>query len=290
MSDKIPPPAPLDSAPPLALALEQSHDVKSKVEELAENLADTNRDVEQKIAAGATTLSARHALTGGQDTEAKVQECADDLHDVTETLASGIADLQVTVDALTHTQAALVTSQAALVVAQEDAKAAEHRALHDSATGLPNRELFDDRTTHAISLAERHGWSLALMFIDLDKFKAVNDTHGHGAGDTAVETVAARLLECSREEDTVCRAGGDEFLFLLVDAGQDEQIRRVATRIAECVSQPFQHGDIELTITPSIGVAIYPRHGRDVNELVASADAAMYRAKSSTASVEICEG
>ena len=272
---------------PLVLALEQSHEVKAKVEDLADDLADTNRITEDKIAAGTLTLSARATLRDSRDREAKVQECADDLHDVTETLAHGITDLRETVEELARSQAALVASQAALANAQAEIEEARHRASHDHATGLPNRELFNDRATQAIALAARHGWALAVMFIDLDKFKALNDTHGHGAGDAALDVVAARLIECSRGEDAVCRAGGDEFLFLLVDAGDVEQVLRVATRIVTCVSEPFTHGAINLQITPSVGVALYPHHGRTVAELVANADTAMYVAKASTSNVEI---
>ncbi len=273
--------------PALELALEQSHEVKAKVEEIADTLADTNRGVEEKIAAGATTISARSALKDNQAHEAKVVECAADLSDVTETLAHGISDLRETVDQLTQAQAALVTTQAALAAAHAAVDDAEHRALHDDATGLPNRTLFDDRAAHAIALAERHGWSVAIMFIDLDDFKAINDTHGHGAGDAALNAVAERLTECSREQDSVCRAGGDEFLFLLVDAGDDAQITRVARRIVACVSAPFDHANTQLRIVPSIGVAVYPRDGVTVSELVANADSAMYRAKSGEGNVEM---
>jgi diguanylate cyclase (GGDEF)-like protein len=128
------------------------------------------------------------------------------------------------------------------------------------------------------------------MFIDLDKFKEINDSHGHSAGDAAIAAVGTRLLECAREEDTVCRAGGDEFLFLLVNPGGIEQVRRVASRIAACVAEPLVHGDLALTITPSIGVAMYPEHGVSVAELVDHADAAMYVAKAGATGVEIFAG
>ena len=287
MSDDTVRHATITETPPLALALEQSHEVKAKVEDLAEDLSETNRSVEEKIASGATTLSAHATLSESLSTEAKVQECAEDLQHVTETLAHGITDLRATADKLTRSQAALVVSQTALAAAQVEVEYARHRASHDRATGLPNRELFDDRATHAIALAERHDWTLAMMFIDLDKFKEINDTHGHGAGDTALDVVAARLLECSRGEDAVCRAGGDEFLFLMVDAGTEQQVMRVATRIVECVSAPFLHGATELRITPSVGIAMFPRHGQTVGELVTNADAAMYLAKAGAVNVEI---
>jgi diguanylate cyclase len=267
------------SAPPLAIALEQSHEVKAKVEDLAENLAETNRDVEQKIAEGETTLSAHTTLEESLGHEAQVLEVAADLSGVTETLAQGIADLRLTVADLERTEAALLTAQTALSAAHVATRDAEHRALHDAATGLPNRTLFDDRAAHAIAMAERHGWSVAVMFIDLDKFKAINDSYGHPVGDATLGVVATRLASHTRDEDSVCRAGGDEFLYLLVDAGDDAQIARVATRIADCISQPFPSGAHTLRITASIGVAIYPRDGATIAALVAQADADMYRAK-----------
>lgn len=282
--------APATTPPTLELALERSHEVKAKVEDLADTLADTNRAVEEQIAAGATSLPAKSLLQDGQGHEAKVLECAEDLTEVTETLARGVSDLRMTETALERSQAALVTTQAALTVAHAAVEDATHRALHDDATGLPNRSLFDDRATQAIAMAERHGRSVAVMFIDLDAFKVINDTHGHAVGDATLKTVAERLASCSRDADSICRAGGDEFLFLLVDAGDADEIRHVATRIVECVSEPFLCGMIELRILPSVGVAIYPRDGLHVAALVDKADAAMYLAKAGGTSVEIFAG
>jgi hypothetical protein len=177
--------------PPAALeqALEQSHDVKAKVEACAGDLALQNEAVQQEIANGATTLPADQALQDSQAVEATVQECADDLDEVTATLARGIADIKQVEVALTRSRVALAEAETALLTAQEDERHATMRALHDPATGLPNRVLFDDRVTQGISLAERHGWSLAVMFLDLDRFKSINDDHGHAAGDLVLREV-----------------------------------------------------------------------------------------------------
>ncbi|MBP9129534.1 MAG: GGDEF domain-containing protein [Steroidobacteraceae bacterium] len=260
-------------------ALEQSHDVKAKVEACAEDLALKNEAVEQEIVNGATTLPADQALQDSQVVEATVQECADDLDEVTATLARGIADIKQVEIALTRSRAALADAETALLTAQEDERHATLRALHDPATGLPNRVLFDDRVTHGISLAERHDWSLAVMFLDLDRFKSINDDHGHAAGDLVLREVANRLSQHARDEDTVCRSGGDEFLYLLVNPRSRADVERKAIAVLGDIAQPIQVGGRGLVIRASIGIALYPGDGTTGDQLVRNADTAMYRAK-----------
>ena len=151
--------------------------------------------------------------------------------------------------------------------------------MHDSLTGLPNRELFDNRLAHAIALADRHDWTLAVMFLDLDQFKKINDAYGHTAGDAALRTIAQRLEHYVRDEDTVCRNGGDEFLYLLMNPRGEENIVQIANSVLRIVAQPLAIAGVELAIKPSIGIAIYPHDGADGDELIARADAAMYVAK-----------
>jgi diguanylate cyclase (GGDEF)-like protein len=263
----------------LEQALEQSHDVKAKVEACAEDLASKNDAAQQEIADGATTLPAGKALQDSQLVEATVQECADDLDEVTATLARGIADIKQVEVALTTSRAALVEAESALLVAQEEERHATLRALHDVATGLPNRVLFDDRLTQGISLAERQGWILAVMFLDLDGFKSVNDTHGHAAGDLVLRQIADRLLQHAREEDTVCRAGGDEFLYLLVNPRSVADVERKAVAVLGDIAQIIEVGGRGLVIRGSIGIALFPGDGTTADQLVRKADAAMYRAK-----------
>jgi len=180
---------------------------------------------------------------------------------------------------LTQSKIALANATAALSTAQQNASEAQERALHDSLTGLPNRELFDDRLTHAIALADRHDWTLAVMFLDLDQFKSLNDVHGHTAGDAALKTIAKRLLQYVRDEDTVCRYGGDEFLYLLMNPRGKENVEHVANSVLRTIAQPVLIADREQTIKASIGIAIYPEHGASGKQLIAKADAAMYLAK-----------
>jgi diguanylate cyclase (GGDEF)-like protein len=158
-------------------------------------------------------------------------------------------------------------------------KVLEQRTLHDSTTGLPNRDLFDDRLTHAIALAKRHAWTLAVMFLDLDRFKYVNDTHGHAVGDGVLKEVAKRLLEHARDEDTVCRNGGDEFLYLLMNPQGNDNIERIVGTLLETIGKPIDVGDLQSAITASIGVAVYPASGATGEQLIRNADIAMYRAK-----------
>jgi two-component system cell cycle response regulator len=155
----------------------------------------------------------------------------------------------------------------------------EQRTLHDSTTGLPNRDLFDDRLTHAIALAKRHTWVLAVMFLDLDRFKSINDTHGHAVGDAVLKEVAKRLLHHARDEDTVCRNGGDEFLYLLINPQGRENIERIADALLKIIGLPIDVGDLRPVIKASIGIAVYPENGITGEQLIRNADTAMYRAK-----------
>lgn len=263
----------------MKLALEQSREVKAKVEECADDIANSNLLVKATIARGATTLSAHEALAANTDVESKVQECADDLHEVTETLAKGVEDQRQTEAELAGARKALTEAQAELALAKEGEKEARLTALHDSNTGLPNRDLFDARLEQAISTAKRRGWTLAVMFFDLDRFKRINDTHGHAAGDAVLQEVARRLSQQAREEDTVCRNGGDEFLYLLVNPQGRQNIERIAISVSERIGQPLTWSNALLEVNASIGISVYPDDAESGEQLIRRADAAMYLAK-----------
>ena len=270
---------PYAETPALELALAQSQEVKAKVEECADDIGNANVLVKATIDSGSTALLAQKALAAGVEVESKVQECADDLHVVTETLAKGIEDLRLTEAALLASRQALAETNAALASAKEGEKEARLQALHDATTGLPNRALFDTRLEQAISMAKRHGMTLAVMFFDLDRFKSINDTHGHAAGDAVLQEVANRLSAHARGEDTVCRNGGDEFLYLLVDPQGRENIEAIATSVRALVGQRVAWETELLAVGTSVGIAVYPDDGHSGEELVRSADAAMYLAK-----------
>ena len=154
-----------------------------------------------------------------------------------------------------------------------------YMAQHDPLTNLPNRVLFDDRLRHAITHAKRDNTRLALMFLDLDNFKPINDTFGHQIGDLILQAAAKRTQSCIRESDTAGRIGGDEFVVLLTTIEEQDALV-VAEKIRHSLNQPFDlHGYQSLNISSSIGIAIYPDHGSDEIQLSRSADNAMYLAK-----------
>ncbi|MBP2313336.1 diguanylate cyclase domain-containing protein [Azospirillum soli] len=153
------------------------------------------------------------------------------------------------------------------------------RAHYDPLTELPNRVLFEDRLNQAIARSTRSGKLLALMFVDLDRFKQVNDTLGHAAGDELLQEAALRLRACVRESDTVSRMGGDEFVVLLCDLNSDDEAAIVASRINTELAKPFDLDAGEARIGVSIGIAIYPRDGHTAASLMKNADAAMYWGK-----------
>ncbi len=161
--------------------------------------------------------------------------------------------------------------------AQEDR--IRHLAQHDALTGLPNRALLEDRLAQAIPLARRNGTRLAVMFLDLDRFKTINDSLGHQAGDHLLREVARRLCGCVRKADTVSRQGGDEFVILLQELEAPEHAARVARKIIEAVAEPVYLDGLQLQVTPSIGISVFPDDGTWQAELLRNADAAMYHAK-----------
>jgi diguanylate cyclase (GGDEF)-like protein/PAS domain S-box-containing protein len=155
-----------------------------------------------------------------------------------------------------------------------------HLAHYDTLTNLPNRTLLTDRLQQSLATAKRDKTHIALMFLDLDKFKPVNDELGHDVGDQLLKEVAKRLLNCVRESDTVSRIGGDEFMVLLpaIEAEQDAML--VTEKILYALNQPFELAGHSISIAASIGVAVYPEHGSDEKMLTKNADVAMYYAKS----------
>lgn len=153
------------------------------------------------------------------------------------------------------------------------------QASHDALTGLPNRVLFSDRLSIALLHAKRQRTRLAVMFLDLDLFKKINDGFGHSAGDVALVQVADRLRSCLRGDDTVARLGGDEFLFLVSDVTSESDLASLARKILTLVSEPLTVSGQEIQLTASLGIGIYPDDGEDAERLVTNVDAAMYRAK-----------
>ena len=176
----------------------------------------------------------------------------------------------------------------AAVQAQSDTEAAERatalmsiKAERDFLTGLPNRALLADRLAQSIELAHRHGTRVALMFLDLDNFKEINDSLGHTVGDGLLQSAAARLQACLRGSDTVSRQGGDEFLVLLTEVTSVSDTGVIAEKLKRAMAEPHLIGNHQLCVTLSIGISLYPDDGKDVGSLLSHADTAMYFAKRS---------
>jgi diguanylate cyclase (GGDEF)-like protein/PAS domain S-box-containing protein len=155
----------------------------------------------------------------------------------------------------------------------------QHLAYHDNLTGLPNRSLFQDRLAHSIARAERANRKVAVLFIDLDNFKNINDTLGHDVGDELLRQVGRRLSECVRLEDTIARQGGDEFIVLLESLEDGRGASVVAQKVLNSLRQPFSLGGTEQHVSGSVGIALYPEDGRDAQTLMKSADTAMFHGK-----------
>jgi diguanylate cyclase (GGDEF)-like protein/PAS domain S-box-containing protein len=154
-----------------------------------------------------------------------------------------------------------------------------HLAQHDSLTDLPNRILLNDRLSQAMAMAQRHGKKLAVLYLDIDRFKHINDSAGHTGGDRLLQSIAARLLACVRSSDTVSRLGGDEFVVLLCEVAHAHDAAVTAEKILAALSAPYRIGELELHASASIGIVTYPEDGTSTEFLLKNADAAMYQAK-----------
>jgi len=181
-------------------------------------------------------------------------------------------------DELKRTTAELVRSNAEL---QRSATQLSHVANHDSLTGLPNRKLFHERLEQAIAWAKEKEQLVALLFLDLDGFKQINDTKGHDIGDLLLTAVARRLMGCLRGSDTVARLGGDEFTVILPGIPSSQDAARVATKLLTTLARPFELDGHLISITSSVGISLYPHQASDLEALLKEADNAMYRAKQS---------
>jgi diguanylate cyclase (GGDEF)-like protein len=163
--------------------------------------------------------------------------------------------------------------------AMQAAEAIQHQALHDSLTGLPNRVLFNQHFTNALNHAASEAKLIAVMFLDLDHFKDVNDTLGHAVGDLLLQAVVQRFMGCLREEDILARWGGDEFVLLLPHIRCREDADEIAERLIDVLRSEFFLQDHRLKVSVSIGMAVYPHHGLDSTTLLQQADTALYQAK-----------
>jgi diguanylate cyclase (GGDEF)-like protein len=254
----------------LDTVLGQCTKVKAMIEASVQDLASVNHALEQDLAdPGRQPAANDAALERTGFIETRLNEAFQVLCVVSRALAGEIRERRM----LNHQFAAV----------QEQEATARHRILHDALTGMPNRILFNDRLEHGLAQSLRHGRPLAVMFIDLDGFKDVNDKYGHDVGDAVLQVMATRLLEHTRGEDTASRHGGDEFLYLISEPGKEESIASIARRMIRLIQEPCivsSRGiEISIALDASIGISISPKDGTTVDKLIKCADEAMYRAK-----------
>jgi len=255
--------------PTLTKVLVQSEHIENLVKESAEELSSVNAGIKEEIANQDSPSALEVALEKSEAVEGKVQDASDKLSVVNLALKEEIEERHLL--------------EGKLAAVTEQGKADRRAALHDLLTDLPNRALFYDRLEHAFLQAKRHGWTLAVMFVDLDNFKFINDTYGHEAGDRVLQVIAERLKEGTRGDDTVSRHGGDEFVILINEVREETNISLIAEKILSRIQAPFNVPTRDVTITPiiqaSMGIAVFPKHGATADSLISCADRAMYVAK-----------
>ena len=254
----------------LTQALGKSEHVLELIKQSAEELSSPNTGVARERANSLPLPGLINSvLDKNEAVRRRLQEASENLTAMNQALQIEIRDRT------------MVDHQLAAAVEQEEG--ARNAALHDNLTGLPNRSLFRDRLEHGIAQAKRHRWILAVMFLDLDNFKSINDTHGHQAGDAVLQTIATRLAHNTRNDDTVSRYGGDEFLYLLTPLQEQKDTAMIAAKILKAIQAPcdVRVGDVivNLHLEASIGISVFPRDGATAAALIKRADEAMYAAK-----------
>ncbi len=219
------------------------------------------------------------ADVAAEQVRSRVLECVSALDQLHSTLTHEADRCQRLEFELLETRSALAQARSELVGTRADEVRARHMALHDGLTLLPNRSFFQERLTEALVLAEATEQSLAVLYIDLDGFKPINDAHGHETGDALLKIVAARLTRTVRAEDMASRVGGDEFACLMGGVPTRGQLVELARKLFHAISATVQIGQVLLHVRPSIGIALCPADATTADTLLKTADAAMYRAK-----------
>ena len=263
----------------LGNVLNQNKKIKKTVKQAASELTSVNEVLKQEKKVNIPVHTIKEAITQNEYIEYKVTKAADDLHQVNAELTKQVAERVIIESELADTKTDLAEARDDLSKSQAKEEETRQITLHDALTGLPNRVLFEQHLEHGLIQARRRDWKLAVLFIDIDKFKSINDSYGHDLGDKVLLMVANRLQSSVREEDMVCRWGGDEFMCLLLDVKQEANITRLAEKIVNQIAESCEFNGTVLSIRPSIGIAIYPADGETADILFKNADTAMYKAK-----------
>ena len=249
----------------LSAVIEHSELIQEKVQICADDLSVVNTVLKKELSVTNPQPAIKSAIKKNTHVENKMQSAVDELVVVNNALKDEVKERE--------------TLEQELLELKEEVETATQASLHDALTGLPNRALFYDRLEHGLEQSKRHGWSLAVMFMDLNKFKEINDEHGHDMGDRVLLTIAKRLKENTRSDDTICRFGGDEFLYLLMEVKNEDEVTNIIKKLIKKIALPINEAGLKLVIKASIGVAIYPKNANNTEALIKSADEAMYAAK-----------
>jgi len=256
--------------------LKKNEKIKETVKEAASELTSVNEVLKQEKV---PVQEIKQALTQNKGVEQKVAKAANDLKVVNIKLSEEIAKRTVIESELVITKTDLAEVRDDLSKSQIETEEAQQTALRDVLTGLPNRAAFEQALDHGLTQAKRHGWGLAVLFIDIDKFKNINDSYGHDLGDHVLTMIANRLKTFVRDEDMVSRWGGDEFVCLLLEVKQEADVVHLAEKMINRIAEAYDFNGHVLTILASIGIAIYPADGDTTEILFKKADTAMYQAK-----------
>jgi diguanylate cyclase len=249
----------------LGQVLAESERLKETVAKCGDEVSSVNAVLDTEVEVHDPLSDIGNALQKSKSVEIDLQAISDDMSAVNTALKNELKQRQVL--------------EQKLVDAEAKERLASHAAFHDALTDLPNRALFNERLEHGLEQAKRHDRQLAVMFLDLDGFKGINDTYGHDIGDLLLQTLSQRLKASTRADDTVCRIGGDEFLYLLSEVRSERDTTLLAEKLLKLIQDPCHIDGRDLVIKSSIGIAIFPKDGRTPESLVKCADTAMYHAK-----------
>ena len=263
----------------LSSVLNRNEIIKETVKQAASELTSVNEVLKQGNKVNIPVRTTQEAITQNVGVEHKMAKAADDLKQINAELTKEVAKRVSFESELADTKVDLAEARDDLLKSQVKEEETRQITLHDTLTGLPNRVLFEQRLEHGLIQAKRHSWKLAVLFIDIDKFKSINDTYGNDMGDKVLLMVANRLQSSVREEDMVCRWGGDEFVCLLLDVKQEANVTLLAEKMVNRIAEACEFNGTVLSIRPSMGIAIYPADGETADILFKSADTAMYKAK-----------
>lgn len=249
----------------LSAVITHSESIKDKVQVCADDLSIVNTVLKKELSIKNPQPSVKNAIKKNSTVEDKVQSAVDELNIVNIALKDEVKEREI------------IEQELEDVKVEKDI--ATEASLHDALTGLPNRALFYDRLEHGLEQAKRHSWNLAVMFLDLDKFKQINDEYGHDIGDKILLTIAERLKQNTRSDDTICRLGGDEFLYLLMEVKNKSEVTKIINKLIKTIELPCDDIGPNLVVKASIGISLFPKNADNSEGLIKCADEAMYAAK-----------